>query len=81
MIVGSLPFVHYLSLSKSGWKNLVKDDQVKWFLILITILVILVSFNLYSKGINFLESIRLSLFNVVSILTGTGYGTADFSRK
>ena len=34
MIVGSLPFVHYLSITKNGWRNLVKDDQVKWFFIL-----------------------------------------------
>ena len=44
------------------------------------ILVLLVSLNLYFKGTNLLDSIRLALFNVVSILTGTGYGTADFSK-
>ena len=80
MIVGSLPFVHYLSITKNGWKNLIKDEQVKWFLILVMILVLLVSLNLYFKGTNLLDSIRLALFNVVSILTGTGYGTADFSK-
>ncbi len=80
MIVGSLPFVHYLSITKNGWKNLLKDEQVKWFLILVIILVLLVSLNLYYQGTNLLDSIRLALFNVVSILTGTGYGTADFSE-
>ena len=29
MLVGSLPFVHYLALTKKGMKNLIKDDQVK----------------------------------------------------
>ncbi len=80
MIVGSLPFVHYLSITKNGWKNLIKDEQVKWFLILIIILVFLVTLNLYFQGANILDSMRLALFNVVSILTGTGFGTADFSQ-
>ena len=80
MIVGSLPFVHYLSITKSGWKNLLKDEQVKWFLILVIILVLLVSLNLYFQGSSLFDSIRLASFNVVSILTGTGYGTADFSE-
>ena len=43
MIVGSLPFVHYLSITKNGWKNLIKDEQVKWFLIIVIILVFLVA--------------------------------------
>jgi len=80
MIVGSLPFVHYLSITKNGWKNLINDVQVKWFFILIIILVFLVTLNLFFDGKTFIESIRLASFNVVSILTGTGYGTADFSK-
>ena len=80
MIVGSLPFVHYLSITKNGWKNLIKDEQVKWFLIIVIILVFLVALNLSLNGTDFYKAIRLSLFNVVSIITGTGYGTADFSE-
>ena len=29
MIVGSLPFVHYLALTRGGWKGLWNDPQVK----------------------------------------------------
>ena len=32
-----------------------------------------------SKSYNFLENLRISTFNVVSILSGTGYVTTDFS--
>ena len=31
MIVGSLPFIHYLSILKMVGKNLINDQQVKWF--------------------------------------------------
>ncbi len=80
MIVGSLPFVHFLSITKNGWKNLIEDVQVKWFLTLVLILVFFVTLNLFFDGKTFFEALRLSTFNVVSIITGTGYGTADFSK-
>ncbi len=80
MIVGSLPFIHYLSILKSGWKNLINDQQVKWFLLILFFLVSVVTFNLYINGQNFFSSLRVSFFNVVSIVTGTGFGTDDFGQ-
>jgi len=80
MIVGSLPFIHYLSILKNGWKNLITDQQVKWFLLILLFLVSIVTFNLYINGQNFFSSLRVSIFNVVSIVTGTGFGTDDFSQ-
>ena len=80
MIVGSLPFIHYLSILKNGWKNLINDQQVKWFLLILFFLISIVTFNLYVNGQNFFSSLRVSIFNVVSIVTGTGFGTDDFSQ-
>ena len=80
MIVGSLPFIHYLSILKNGWKNLINDQQVKWFLLILIFLISIVTFNLYINGQNFFSSLRVSIFNVVSIVTGTGFGTDDFSQ-
>ena len=80
MIVGSLPFIHYLSILKNGWRNLINDQQVKWFLLILFFLISIVTFNLYVNGQNFFSSLRVSIFNVVSIVTGTGFGTDDFSQ-
>ncbi len=80
MIIGSLPFIHYLSILKNGWKNLINDQQVKWFLLILFFLISIVTFNLYINGQNFFSSLRVSIFNVVSIVTGTGFGTDDFSQ-
>ncbi len=80
MIVGSLPFVHYLTITKKGLKNLFKDDQVKLFLTLIVFVVLIVSIYLNLKNIPFLEALRLASFNVISIITGTGFGTSDFNN-
>ena len=80
MIVGSLPFVHYLSISKNGFKNLIKDDQVKLFLTLIVFVVFVISIYLSYQNIPYVDAIRLASFNVISILTGTGFGTSDFNN-
>jgi trk system potassium uptake protein TrkH len=80
MLVGSLPFVHYLTLSKNGLKNLIKDDQVKLFLTLVFFVVLIMSLYLSSNNIPYLEALRLASFNVISIITGTGFGTSDFSN-
>ncbi len=80
MIVGSLPFVHYLSILKGGWKNLINDDQVKLFLIILIFTVSIITFNLFLNGQPLLSSLRVSFFNVISIITGTGFGTDDFSK-
>ena len=84
MIVGSLPFAHYLAFSRGGWKNLAKDPQVRWFLALVFMVTLvvawqIVSLNNVAPSITPGESLRLSLFNTVSVMTGTGYGSADFA--
>jgi trk system potassium uptake protein TrkH len=80
MIVGSLPFVHYLSITKNGWQNLIKDDQVRWFFILIISAVLIITIYLNLNNIPYLDALRLASFNVISIISGTGFGTSDFNN-
>ena len=80
MLVGSLPFVHYLTLSKNGLKNLIKDDQVKLFLTMVLFVVLIISLYLSFNNMPYLDALRLASFNVVSIITGTGFGTSNFSN-
>lgn len=79
MITGSLPFVHYLSLTRGGWKALSGDPQVRWFILLIMLVIIAITFNLKQNGESWPSALRLSAFNAVSVITGTGYGTANFA--
>ncbi|MCE2517165.1 MAG: TrkH family potassium uptake protein [Alphaproteobacteria bacterium] len=79
MIVGSLPFAHYLAITRGGWGRLTRDPQVRWFLVLLLAIAILITWQLsFSHGKPLAESIRLAVFNTVSMMTGTGYGNADF---
>ena len=79
MIVGSLPFAHYLAMIRGGWRSLINDPQVRWFLILVAGLVLLLCWNLMQNGQGFGEAFREASFNGISIMTGTGYVSANFS--
>ena len=79
MIVGSLPFAHYLAMVRGGWRSLLNDPQVRWFLLLVVTLVSLLSWNLTQNGESLGSALRIASFNGVSIMTGTGYVSANYS--
>jgi len=81
MIVGSLPFLLYLFALQGKPGALFRDTQVQWFLTTLFVLVTVVAGWLWlGRGIEPLQALRFSSFNVVSIMTGTGYATDGFDR-
>ena len=80
MIVGSLPFAHYMALTRGGWRRLLTDPQVRWFMTIAAGTSIIITYLLVaSYDFSIFEAIRLASFNTVSVMTGTGYSSADFS--
>tara|TARA_Y100000590_G_scaffold395440_1_gene475430 strand:+ start:1 stop:1386 length:1386 start_codon:yes stop_codon:yes gene_type:complete len=81
IILGSIPFIAYLKFVKGDKKIFFKDAQIKGLIYILFISVFLMFLYLITnnKGYDFLENLRISTFNVVSVLSGTGYVTADFS--
>ena len=80
MIAASLPFIIYAK-SISNIKAVFMDKQVKGFLYTLIISIFIIAIWLSLKlDVNLIESIRISAFNVISIITGTGYSTEDFSE-
>ena len=79
MLLGSLPFVMYLRAVRGNPGALWRDSQVRWFLAIVALGVTAMALHLYTNhGFGLREAFRLSSFNVVSIVTGTGYATTDF---
>ena len=81
MIIGSLPFVVFLKFIHGEKKSLFTDDQIKLFVLILLILIIITSFwlqaNFYDN--NFAHSLRLAAFNITSILTGTGFTSTNYN--
>ena len=81
IILGSIPFIAYLKFIKGDKKILLKDTQIKGmlYLLIFSSLLMFLYLIINNKDYNLLQNLRISTFNVVSILSGTGYVTADFS--
>ena len=81
MILGSLPFVLYLRALRGDLKAFVRDSQVRLFLAILVGAIGLTAVYLGTNGlVEPAESVRYAAFNVISIMTGTGYATADFGQ-
>ena len=80
MILGSLPFVLYLQAVRGNIFAIFKDSQVQFFILLVITSVLIVTFWNYQNTATFLNNFRSSLFNTISIFTGTGYTTQDFNN-
>ena len=79
MVLGGLPFVLYLQTVRGNLTALLRDTQVRVFLTIVTLVVIMMTgWLLFGVGRHLEEAIRLAAFNVVSIITGTGYATAEY---
>ena len=81
IILGSIPFIAYLKFIKGENKIFFKDVQIKGLIniFLISVLLIFLYLFISNKEYGLAENLRISTFNVVSILSGTGYVTANFS--
>jgi len=81
IVLGSIPFIAYLKFVKGDKKIFFKDAQIKGliYILIISILLMFLYLMLSNKEYSFSENLRISTFNVVSVLSGTGYVTADFS--
>ena len=80
MLIASLPFTLYVSCFRKNF-SIIHDSQVLLFLSLITFFVLIVTLWIhFENNINILLALRLSLFNSISIMTGTGYSTENFSN-
>ena len=79
MVVGSLPFVLYLQAIRGKPWLIWRDEQVRGFFAIVIAFVIVVTGLLsINTGMDPLTALRYSAFNIISIMTGTGYATADY---
>ena len=79
IILGSIPFIAYIKFL-SGKKNIFyTDTQIKSFIKIIFYSIVILFFYLTIFNKSFSDvSLRSISFNVISILTGTGYVTQNF---
>jgi len=79
MLSGAITFTLYLRAWHGEPQALWRSHQVRWFLGIVAVAVIMLSgWLVATKGFGVFTAVRLSLFHVVSIITTTGFTAADY---
>jgi trk system potassium uptake protein len=79
MLSGALPFVLYIRAGRGDWA-LLRDQQVKAFLLVILVAtLVLTIWLMIRQATPVLDALRLAAFNVTSIITTTGFASADYN--
>ncbi|PIE16127.1 MAG: potassium transporter TrkH [Rhodobacterales bacterium] len=79
MILASLPFVRYVQLVAGVSRPIFTDSQIRAYLMTIATLVLcLLVYRVVVNQDHLEHAFREALFNVTSIISGTGYASVDY---
>ena len=80
MFLFGVNFKFYYLLLIKKFKEAFFSEEVRWYFIIYVSAVIMVLLGIINQVGNFLDSLRLSSFQVASVMTTTGYATIDFNN-
>lgn len=79
MILASLPFVRYIQLVAGTAMPILRDSQVRAYIITIVALVLFLTlYRMIFNDYHWEHGFREAIFNVTSIISGTGYSSVDY---
>lgn len=80
MLLGGLPFVLYIKLIFQGKLSFMKDEQFTTLMALLFILISGMTLWVWNHtGYSLGESLNYVSFNIISVITTTGYATIDYT--
>ena len=81
MLFAGINFSLHYQLLKGKPLALWKDSECRFFLLTVVLLTLVVSFNIYGSVYEkIIDAFRYGSFQVVSIITTTGFATADYEQ-
>ena len=79
MFVSGVNFSVLFQVQRREWKDALRSEELRWYTIITVGAVALIAIDLVLKtGLDVYQSISQSAFQVVTLMTTTGYATADF---
>ncbi|MGM9536605.1 MAG: TrkH family potassium uptake protein [Intestinibacter sp.] len=79
MLLFGVNFNLYYLLLLKDFKQILKSEELKCYLLIVLVFTSIITVNTLGIYGNVAESFRYSLFQVASIITTTGFATADFN--
>lgn len=80
MMLFGVNFTIFFLLLAREFKLVIKNEELFWYLSIILIATLAITFSIMPQYGGFGEAFRLSFFQVSSIITTTGYATADYCQ-
>lgn len=81
MVLGALPFVIYIQLMHGRRDLFWKNSQVRSFLIgLAAVVTVMTLYVWMEREVPLQDALRLTAFSVASVVTTTGFASADYSQ-
>ncbi len=80
MFLGGMTFVLFYHMAKGHFQELKINTEFRWYLVFTFLFCGAVSLSLWNNNVydSFWQSLRFGTFQVVSLLTTTGFSTADY---
>ncbi|WP_052383994.1 TrkH family potassium uptake protein [Litchfieldella xinjiangensis] len=79
MLTGALPFVLYIRMLRGTPSALWRDEQVRGLLVLLTFVCLALTVYRIVNGTAPFDALTHATFNVVSVVTTTGYASDDYT--
>ncbi len=79
MVLFGVNFNIYYLVLMGKWGSIWKSEELRWYLGIITGSTLLIAWNTLPRWGSFLQSLRYAFFQVGSVITTTGFATADFN--
>lgn len=79
MVLFGVNFNIYYLLLMGKVKSILKSEELRWYLGIIAGATLLIAWNTLPQWGGMLRSLRYAFFQVASIITTTGFATADFN--
>lgn len=80
MFLAGVNYSLYFYAFRGNLSRLWRNSEFRFYLFLTVTATFLITFNLKSYGFSIIDSFRLALFQVTSIMTTTGYASTDFEK-
>lgn len=83
MFVSGINFVMLIYLLRGKARNIVQDEEVRWYSVAVLVFSVLLTVGLYIArpgwtGMHMERAFRDSIFTVISAMTSTGYTISDY---
>ena len=79
MVLFGVNFVMYYKALTGAWREIRANEELKWYLTIFCIVTLIITLIILPEQGNFFTALRYASFQVASIISTTGFATADFN--